>query len=171
MPDNPDISLASMGIYVFNTGTCIKQLEENNRGVEYRPRLRQGHHPAVVRNGLAVAHPFGMSCVTTETDAERDPYWRDVGTVDAYWSANIDLTSTIPALDMYDTNWPIWTYQEQLAARRVRARPERAAGRDHEPPRVRRLRGVGLESIALGVFSRVRINSFCKSMRPCCCRA
>jgi glucose-1-phosphate adenylyltransferase len=53
-----------------------------------------------------------MSCVSSDPSAE--PYWRDVGTVDAYWSANLDLASTIPALDLYDRNWPIWTYQEQL---------------------------------------------------------
>ena len=62
--------------------------------------------------GQAVAHPFGMSCVKSSPEAPA--YWRDVGTVEAYWAANLDLTNTIPELDMYDRDWPIWTYQEQL---------------------------------------------------------
>ena len=60
----------------------------------------------------AVAHPFGMSCVRSAPEAPA--YWRDVGTVEAYWSANLDLTDPLPELDMYDRDWPIWTYQEQL---------------------------------------------------------
>ena len=65
-----------------------------------------------MRNGEAVAHPFDMSCVGTKTNSQ--PYWRDVGTIDAYWDANIDLTATDPELNLYDTLWPIWTYQPQL---------------------------------------------------------
>jgi glucose-1-phosphate adenylyltransferase len=63
-----------------------------------------------VQNGKAVAHRFAASCVRSEYETES--YWRDVGTVDAYWEANIDLTETLPALDLYDQNWPIWTYSE-----------------------------------------------------------
>jgi glucose-1-phosphate adenylyltransferase len=65
-----------------------------------------------VANRCAAAHPFSESCVVSGT--EKEPYWRDVGTVDAYWEANIDLTHTEPALNLYDKNWPIWTYQMQL---------------------------------------------------------
>ena len=58
------------------------------------------------------AHPFALSCVSSQP--EQAPYWRDVGTIDAYWDANIDLTATVPLLDLYDRRWPIWTYQPQL---------------------------------------------------------
>jgi glucose-1-phosphate adenylyltransferase len=63
-----------------------------------------------VQNGKAVAHRFARSCV--RSGAERGSYWRDVGTIDAYWEANIDLADILPALDLYDRDWPIWTYGE-----------------------------------------------------------
>ena len=66
--------------------------------------------PYIVKNGKAVAHRFSDSCV--RSSAESIAYWRDVGTVDAYWEANIDLTDIIPELDLYETDWPIWTYAE-----------------------------------------------------------
>ena len=66
--------------------------------------------PYLVKHGKAVAHRFDQSCV--KSDGEAEAYWRDVGTVDAYWEANIDLTSFMPALDLYDQSWPIWTYGE-----------------------------------------------------------
>ena len=68
--------------------------------------------PSLVSRGLAVAHRFEDSCVTTTPEAE--PYWRDVGTIDAYWAANLDLVMPTPQLDIYDRNWPVWTYQQQL---------------------------------------------------------
>ena len=67
----------------------------------------------IVIEGQALAHPFGLSAITNPPFS--GPYWRDVGTIDAYWAANLDLASTTPALNMYDKDWPIWTYQEQLA--------------------------------------------------------
>ena len=66
--------------------------------------------PYVVRHGKAVAHRFTQSCVRSES--ERAAYWRDVGTIDAYWEANIDLTDVVPQLDIYDRNWPLWSYAE-----------------------------------------------------------
>jgi len=66
--------------------------------------------PFLVKHGRAVAHRFTRSCVRSTAEAET--YWRDVGTVDAYWKANIDLTDALPALDLYDRDWPIWTYAE-----------------------------------------------------------
>jgi hypothetical protein len=63
-----------------------------------------------VQHGKAVAHRFGSSCVKASRESEA--YWRDAGTIDAYWEANIDLTSMLPGLDMYDHDWPIWTYAE-----------------------------------------------------------
>ena len=76
------------------------------------PRFRQRHHPAAGGEGAAVyAHRFSDSCVNM---VEGVPYWRDVGTIDAYWEANIELTKVVPDLNLYDHDWPIWTYQEQL---------------------------------------------------------
>src|ERR1700733_6065240 len=66
--------------------------------------------PHIVTHGHAVAHRFTRSCVRSTYESEA--YWRDVGTVDAYWAANIDLTDVVPALDLYDHEWPIWTYGE-----------------------------------------------------------
>src|SRR5690606_16555600 len=66
--------------------------------------------PYVVSSGKAVAHRFSRSCVKADTEAEA--YWRDAGTIDAYWEANIDLTTVVPSLDLFDHDWPIWTYSE-----------------------------------------------------------
>ena len=66
----------------------------------------------MVARGDAIAHPFDDSCVKTSPEAPC--YWRDVGTVDAYWATNIDLTAPTPELDLYDREWPIWTYQDTL---------------------------------------------------------
>lgn len=118
MPGHPDVALASMGIYVFNADYLYRLLEENIASVATDHDFGKDIIPRVVTQGEALAHPFSLSCVSTQpTDPSAppvEPYWRDVGTVDAYWSANLDLASTIPALDLYDRNWPIWTHQEQL---------------------------------------------------------
>jgi glucose-1-phosphate adenylyltransferase len=66
--------------------------------------------PYIVEHGKAVAHRFAKSCV--RSSMENEAYWRDVGTIDAYWEANIDLTDVTPELDIYDREWPIWTYAE-----------------------------------------------------------
>jgi len=112
MPGRPDTALASMGIYVFNTDYLCRLLEENLTSTTTDHDFGKDIIPRVVTGGHAIAHPFSLSCVSSSPDAE--PYWRDVGTIDAYWAANLDLASTIPALDLYDRSWPIWTYQEQL---------------------------------------------------------
>ena len=114
MPGKPDIALASMGIYVFNAKYLFQLLEENIAASNTDHDFGKDIIPRVVTSGRAIAHPFGMSCVTSETDPNAPAYWRDVGTVDAYWAANLDLASTIPELDLYDRKWPIWTNQEQL---------------------------------------------------------
>jgi glucose-1-phosphate adenylyltransferase len=112
MPGRPDIALASMGIYVFNADYLYSMLEDNISSVATDHDFGKDIIPRVVSQGTAIAHPFSMSCVTSDPTAES--YWRDVGTIDAYWAANLDLASTIPALDLYDRNWPIWTHQLQL---------------------------------------------------------
>jgi glucose-1-phosphate adenylyltransferase len=110
MPDNPDMALASMGIYVFDTQFLIEQLQRDQADPKSNRDFGRDIIPYLVKHGKAVAHRFPRSCVTS--GAEREAYWRDVGTLDAYWEANIDLTAIIPALDLYDRDWPIWTYAE-----------------------------------------------------------
>ena len=110
IPGDPDHALASMGIYVFNwkflRELLIRDAEDANSSHDFGMDLI----PDIVKNGKAVAHKFADSCV--KSGLETEPYWRDVGTVDAFWRANIDLTDFIPALDLYDSSWPIWTYAE-----------------------------------------------------------
>ncbi len=110
IPGQPDMALASMGIYVFHTKFLMDLLKRDAAEPGSSRDFGKDLMPYVVANGKAVAHRFNSSCVRTSREAEA--YWRDVGTVDAYWEANIDLTDVIPELDLYDTSWPIWTYAE-----------------------------------------------------------
>lgn len=110
MPGRSDVALASMGVYVFNTKFLIEELRHDAARANSNHDFGQDIIPALVRDGRAFAHHFGQSCV--RSSGERNPYWRDVGTIDAYWEANIDLTDFEPALDIYDRNWPIWTHTE-----------------------------------------------------------
>jgi glucose-1-phosphate adenylyltransferase len=124
IPDKPDMALASMGIYVFNTDYLFELLRSDAGNPDSDHDFGKDLVPWVVKNGKAVAHRFSASCVRSEQEAEA--YWRDVGTVDAYWESNIDLTDVIPALDLYDTEWPIWTYSELTApAKFVHDEPDR----------------------------------------------
>jgi glucose-1-phosphate adenylyltransferase len=110
IPGQPDRALASMGIYVFDTPFLIDQLRRDAADMASTHDFGRDMIPYLVRNGRAVAHRFEHSCV--RSSAEAAPYWRDVGTIDAYWQANIDLTDVVPELDLFDQNWPIWTYAE-----------------------------------------------------------
>ena len=110
IPGNPSLSLASMGIYVFNTDYLLKLLAEDAANKTSSHDFGKDIIPWIVKHGKAVAHRFAKSCV--RSNFEREPYWRDVGTVDAYWEANIDLCDTLPSLDLYSHEWPIWTYSE-----------------------------------------------------------
>ncbi len=112
LPGNDALSLASMGIYVFNAQYLYQVLEDELANPHSSHDFGKDVIPRVVREGQAMAHPFSRSCVSTTPEAK--PYWRDVGTIDAFWAANLDLASVTPELDIYDTNWPIWTYQRQL---------------------------------------------------------
>jgi len=110
MPGHPDLALASMGIYVFNAKFLFNLLRKDSENPDSTHDFGHDLIPDLVKNGKVVAHPFSRSCVRSE--AEPKPYWRDVGTVDAFWQANLDLTDFIPALDIYDNEWPIWTNSE-----------------------------------------------------------
>ncbi len=110
MPGKPDRSLASMGIYVFDTKFLMDELRRDAANPSSSHDFGKDIIPHIVRHGKAVAHHFSASCV--RSDSEDVPYWRDVGTVDAYWEANIDLTDIVPELDLFDRDWPIWSYGE-----------------------------------------------------------
>jgi glucose-1-phosphate adenylyltransferase len=157
MPGKPDRALASMGIYVFNAGYLYEQLARDMADPNSTHDFGRDIIPHAVRTGCAAAHPFALSCVGTRPDAE--PYWRDVGTIDAYWDANIDLTATDPLLNLYDRTWPIWTYQQQLPpAKFVHNQDDR--------------RGTAIEALVSGgcivsghvfrtvLFSNVRVHSY-----------
>ncbi|HEU0066535.1 MAG TPA: glucose-1-phosphate adenylyltransferase [Sphingomonas sp.] len=110
IPGNPDIALASLGIYVFSTKFLIEQLRRDADTPGSDRDFGKDLIPYLVKHGKAVAHRFGASCVRSAD--EPGAYWRDVGTLDAYWEGNIDLTDVVPQLDLYDRSWPLWTYSE-----------------------------------------------------------
>jgi glucose-1-phosphate adenylyltransferase len=112
MPGKPDVSLASMGIYVFSTRFLFEQLRRDAADPASSRDFGKDIIPYLVKHGKAVAHRFSDSCVRGKD--ETGVYWRDVGTVDAYWEANIDLTQIIPQLDLYDRDWPIWSHAEMV---------------------------------------------------------
>jgi len=157
MPGHPDQALASMGIYIFNADYLYAELSRDMADPNSSHDFGKDIIPHAVRQGCAAAHPFALSCVPNAASGEA--YWRDVGTVDAYWDANIDLTATDPKLNLYDQRWPIWTYQAQLPpAKFVHNQPDR--------------RGMAIESMVSGgcivsgrvfrsvLFSSVRVHSY-----------
>ncbi|MFN7724828.1 MAG: glucose-1-phosphate adenylyltransferase [Rubrivivax sp.] len=157
IPGKPGRTLASMGIYIFNARYLYRELERDMADPNSSHDFGKDIIPKMVRAGVAAAHPFELSCVGAQPGGE--PYWRDVGTIDAYWDANIDLTATEPLLNLYDTHWPIWTYQPQLPpAKFVHNADDR--------------RGMAIESVVSGgcivsgsvfrtvLFSSVRVHSY-----------
>lgn len=161
MPGSEDMSLASMGIYVFNAEYLYQLLEEDMSLADSFHDFGKDLIPKITAQGKAWAHPFTLSCVTSTDDDTVQPYWRDVGTLDAYWRANLDLASVTPELDMYDKRWPIRTYMESL--------PPAKFVQDRSGSH-----GMTMNSLVSGgciisgsvvvhsvLFPRVRVNSFC----------
>jgi len=111
-PDDPSVALASMGIYVFKWSFLRELLAQDADDTNSSHDFGGDIIPHIVKHGKAVAHRFDTSCVRHAPDAPA--YWRDVGTVDAYWKSNIDLTGFTPDLDLWDSSWPIWTYSESV---------------------------------------------------------
>jgi glucose-1-phosphate adenylyltransferase len=107
IPGNPDFALASMGIYVFNTDFLFEELRRDAADPHSRRDFGGDVIPHIVKHGKAVAHRFTTSCIRAAEEIEE--YWRDVGTLDAYFEANLDLTDTVPRLNLYDREWPIWS--------------------------------------------------------------
>lgn len=112
MPGRPDTALASMGIYVFETKFLMDALREDANDPNSSRDFGKDIVPKIVKKGGAYAHRYNRSVVRSENEPTGEAYWRDVGTIDAYWQANIDLTDVVPPLDIYDRDWPIWTYAE-----------------------------------------------------------
>lgn len=158
IPEDPSKALASMGIYIFNAQFLYDLLVEDADLTDSAHDFGKDLIPKLVGRYTLKAHRFQDSCVMHE--GAREHYWRDVGTVDAYWEANIDLTTVIPALNLYDDNWPIWTYQAQLPPAKF------VFDADNR-------RGMAVDSMVSGgcvisgsvvrrslLFSNVRVNSF-----------
>ena len=159
IPGDPDKALASMGIYVFNTKFLFEQLIRDADDACSSHDFGKDLIPHMVEKYRVFAQSFGQSCVGMGSD--HLPYWRDVGTIDSYWEANMELTKVIPDLNMYDQDWPIWTHQEQLPpAKFVFDEDDR--------------RGMAIDSLVSGgciisgsmvrrslLFSDVRVESYC----------
>ncbi len=158
IPGNPGKSLASMGIYVFNSQFLYEQLIRDADDPKSSHDFGKDLIPHMVEKYRVFAQSFEQSCVGMGDD--QVPYWRDVGTIDSYWEASMELTKVVPDLNMYDQEWPIWTHQEQLPpAKFVFDEPDR--------------RGVAVDSLVSGgcivsgstvrhslLFSDVRVNSY-----------
>jgi glucose-1-phosphate adenylyltransferase len=110
-PEDPDVSLASMGIYVFNWPYLRALLQKDALDPNSSNDFGNDLIPHIVKTGKAMAHRFDESCVRADG---APAYWKDVGTVDAFWEAHIDMTSFVPELDLWDETWPIWTYNESV---------------------------------------------------------
>lgn len=160
-PDNPqpipgrtDVALASMGIYVFNRDFLFEQLIKDADSSRSSHDFGKDIIPTVIGRYRVMAYPF------RDAKSGEGAYWRDVGTVDAFWEANLELIGVTPPLNLYDETWPIWTYQEQLP-------PAKFVFDDDER------RGMAVDSMVSGgciisgatvrhslLFSNVRVNSF-----------
>ncbi|WP_412522469.1 glucose-1-phosphate adenylyltransferase [Shewanella algae] len=108
LPDNPESCLASMGNYVFNTEFLFEQLKKDSQNADSNRDFGKDIIPAIIEKHRVYAYPFRSAFPNEQA------YWRDVGTLDSFWQANMELLSPTPALNLYDAKWPIWTYQEQL---------------------------------------------------------
>ncbi len=112
IPGKPDLVMASMGIYIFDAAFLYELLLHDADTPGSHHDFGKDIIPRLVEDGEDVfVHHFHDSCVNL---TRGEPYWRDVGTLDAYWEANIDLTKVTPELNLYDRNWPVWTHQEQF---------------------------------------------------------
>ncbi|KAB2926179.1 MAG: glucose-1-phosphate adenylyltransferase [Dechloromonas sp.] len=111
IPGQPERALASMGVYIFNARFLFEQLERDALTKGSSRDFGKDIIPYIVPRYRVFAHRFADSCVGSD---HHQPYWRDVGTIDAYWEANMEMTKVTPELNLYDKDWPIWTYQEQL---------------------------------------------------------
>lgn len=108
IPHDSEQALASMGIYVFNTDFLYEQLIKDADNPHSSRDFGKDIIPEVITRYRAYAYPFSKDVI------QEKPYWRDVGTIDSFWTANQELIGVSPELNLYDSDWPIWTHQEQL---------------------------------------------------------
>ncbi|MDY6798422.1 MAG: sugar phosphate nucleotidyltransferase, partial [Pseudomonadota bacterium] len=109
IPGQPDKALASMGIYVFSTQVlCDELLRDQEQDGRSSHDFGKDVIPSVISRRRVIAFPF------RDPVQDKPAYWRDVGTVDSLWRTNLELIGVSPELNLYDSHWPIWTYQEQL---------------------------------------------------------
>jgi glucose-1-phosphate adenylyltransferase len=154
MPGRTDTALASMGIYIFNAGFLFEQLLKDADNKKSSNDFGKDIIPSVIDKYIVNAYPF------LDLQSGVQSYWRDVGTIDAYWAANMELIGVNPGLNLYDNTWPIWTNQEQTP-------PAKFVFDDDER------RGLAVDSMVSGgciisgatvrhslLFSNVRVNSF-----------
>ena len=155
VPGKPGTCLASMGNYIFNTEFLFEQLKKDSENEGSGRDFGHDIIPAIIEEHNVFAFPF------RDPNQEGQPYWRDVGTLDSFWEANMELVMPEPQLDLYDPTWPIWTYQEQLP-------PAKFIFDDEDR------RGMALDSTVSGgciisgsavrkslLFSNVHVRSFC----------
>ena len=155
VPGKPGVTLASMGNYVFNTEFLFETLKKDHAQEGSSGDFGHDIIPSIISSHKVFAYPF------TDPESESQPYWRDVGTLDSFWQANMELVEPVPQLNMYDDSWPIWTYQEQTAPAKFIWDEENR-------------RGTAVNSTVAGgaivsgatvkqslLFSHVRANSFC----------
>jgi glucose-1-phosphate adenylyltransferase len=163
LPGRPDTALASMGIYVFDTLFLLEELSRDAAREDSDHDFGKNIIPDAIGANRVFAFPFTDEC------RHEPAYWRDVGTVDAYWRANLELTVQRPPLDLYDPEWPIWTHQAQLPPARF------IAGYDG-------MRGTTDEALVAGgcVISGAEVRRCSRARRwipapassnPWCCRA
>jgi glucose-1-phosphate adenylyltransferase len=156
MPGKPGTALASMGIYVFNTELLCAELIRDRADPDSAHDFGRDIIPKLIDRGRVSAFPF------RDAQTGEQAYWRDVGTVDAFWQSNLELIGVTPELNLYDSDWPIWTYQEQLP-------PAKFVFDDDDR------RGMAVDSMIAGgcivsgsvvrhslLFSNVHIHSFCE---------
>ncbi|OAM53061.1 glucose-1-phosphate adenylyltransferase [Methylovorus sp. MM2] len=157
IPGNPDQAFASMGIYVFNASFLYEQLIRDADAPRSAHDFGRDIIPYMIKKYRVYAHRFTESCVGASNG---NYYWRDVGTVDAYWEANMELTKVVPELNLYDSQWPIWTYQEQLPPAKFVFDNEERCGRatDSLVSGGCIISGAKISNSVL--FSDVRINSY-----------
>jgi glucose-1-phosphate adenylyltransferase len=154
MPGATDKALASMGIYVFNTAFLYEQLIKDADSTYSTHDFGHDIIPDLIKKYRVFSYPY------KDAQHGEGAYWRDVGTVDAFWQANLELIGVLPELNLYDEQWPIWTYQEQLP-------PAKFIFDDDDR------RGMALDSMVSGgclisgatvrhslLFSNVRVNSY-----------
>jgi glucose-1-phosphate adenylyltransferase len=154
IPGHDNLALASMGIYVFNRKFLFEQLIRNADTPQSSHDFGKDIIPRVIERYRVLAYPF------TDSSSGKQAYWRDVGTIDAFWTANLELIGVTPPLNLYDQSWPIWTYQEQLPPAKFVFDDEERRGKAVDSMVSGGCVISGAKVISSLLFSNVRVNSY-----------